>query len=60
MKHYGPYEGLYTSYVELFQYIAEQGYAVCGQPRCCYVDGIWNQENPEKWLTIIQVPVEKS
>ena len=25
-----------------------------------YVDGIWNQEDPEKWLTIIQVPVEKS
>lgn len=25
----------------------------------CYVDGIWNQEDPEKWLTIIQVPVRK-
>ncbi|MCQ2160332.1 MAG: MerR family DNA-binding transcriptional regulator [Bacteroidales bacterium] len=23
------------------------------------VDGIWNQEDPEKWLTIIQVPVRK-
>jgi hypothetical protein len=23
------------------------------------VDGVWNQEDPEKWLTIIQVPAEK-
>ena len=23
-----------------------------------YVDGAWNQKNPEKWLTIIQVPIE--
>ena len=25
-----------------------------------YIDGIWNQEDPEKWLTMIQVPVEKA
>ncbi len=59
MKHYGPYEKFYESYVELFQYIEEKGYKIIGEPRCCYVDGIWNQEDPEKWLSIIQVPVEK-
>jgi hypothetical protein len=30
-----------------------------GSPRVCYVDGMWNQEDADKWLTIIQVPVEK-
>lgn len=60
MKHVGPYERFYESYVELFKYIEESGkYRICGQPRCCYVDGAWNQEDPEKWLSIIQVPVEE-
>lgn len=59
MKHYGPYDRFYESYLELFKYIEEQGYKICGHPRCCYVDGIWNQEDPEKWLSIIQAPVDK-
>ena len=29
-----------------------------GHPRCSYIDGIWNQEDPEQWLSIIQVPIE--
>jgi len=60
MKHVGPYERFYESYIELFKYIEEQGYRIVGQHRCCYVDGAWNQEDPEKWLSIIQVPVEKA
>lgn len=59
MKHYGPYNQFYKSYTELFKYIEGQGYIIVGNPRCSYVDGIWNQEDPEKWLSIIQVPVEK-
>jgi hypothetical protein len=31
---------------------------VAGHPRYCYIDGIWNQEDPEKWLSIIQIPIE--
>ena len=57
MKHYGPYDRFYQSYTELFKYIDEKGYKITGRPRCSYVDGIWNQEDPEKWLSIIQVPV---
>lgn len=59
MKHYGPYDRFYESYTELFKYVDENGYKVTGNPRCCYIDGVWNQEDPEKWLSIIQVPVEK-
>lgn len=59
MKHYGPYDRFYESYTELFKYIEENGYRIVGRDRCCYVDGAWNQEDPEKWLSIIQVPVEK-
>ena len=28
-------------------------------PRAVYIDGIWNQEDADKWITIIQAPVEK-
>ena len=58
MKHYGPYDRFYESFTETFAYMEEQGYKIADYPRTCYIDGIWNQENPEKWLSIIQIPLE--
>ena len=58
MKHVGPYERFYESFVEAFRYIEEQGYKVAGLHRTCYIDGVWNQEDPEKWLSVIQIPIE--
>ena len=58
MKHIGPYERFYESFTEAFRYMEEQGYKIAGHPRTCYVDGAWNQEDPEKWLSIIQIPIE--
>ena len=59
MKVYGPYSLLRESYLELFEEIAKLGYEIAGAPRANYVDGIWNQDDSTKWLTIIQVPVIK-
>lgn len=59
LKHYGPYERFPESYAEIFKYAEENDYEIKGHPRCCYVDGIWNQDDPEKWLSIIQLPVSK-
>ena len=59
MAHHGPYERFYESYTELFRYIDEHGYRITGEHRTVYVDGIWNQKDPEKWLSILQVPVTK-
>jgi hypothetical protein len=42
MKHIGPYERFYESFTEAFRYI----------------EGAWNQEDPEKWLSVIQIPIE--
>ena len=58
MKHVGPYERFYESFTEAFAYMEKQGYRLAGHPRTCYIDGIWNQEDPEKWLSIIQIPIE--
>ena len=59
MTHHGPYERFYESFTELFRYIEEQGYRIVGPHRTVYIDGAWNQKDPDKWLSVIQVPVEK-
>lgn len=59
MKMYGPLKQLESYRMKLFAEIARCGYQVVGIPRYNYVDGVWNQKDPKKWLTIIQVPVEK-
>ena len=58
MKHMGPYERFYESFTEAFAYMEEQGYKIADSPRTCYIDGIWNQDDPEQWLSIIQIPIE--
>ena len=58
MKHYGPYDRFYESFTEAFAYMEELGYTITDHPRTGYIDGIWNQEDPEKWLSIIQIPIE--
>lgn len=41
------------------KYIEENGDEMVELPRERYIDGIWNKENVEDWLTEIQVPVKK-
>ena len=60
MKVYGPYERLYQNFIDLFAWMEKEGWKVADAPRAVYVDGIWNQEDPEKWLTIIQVPAQRT
>ena len=58
LNHVGPYERLYESLTEAVRYMEEHGRQMTGQPRFSYVDGIWNQEDPEKWVSFIQIPLE--
>ena len=58
MKCGGPYNMMSQNFIELFNYISEHGFHVAGHSRVQYVEGSWNQKDPSKWLTIIQVPVE--
>jgi len=57
LKHKGPYKTIGETYNRLFQWIHQQGYSVEGSPRESYIDGIWNKENPQDWLTEIQIPI---
>lgn len=36
----------------------QHGLKIAGQPRTSYIDGIWNQADPEKWVSLIQIPIE--
>ncbi|MGE5544837.1 MAG: MerR family transcriptional regulator [Bacillota bacterium] len=55
--HKGPYNTIGMSYSAVNRWIEENGYEIAGQPRESYLDGIWNKENPEDWITEIQIPV---
>lgn len=57
--HKGAYENLGEAYGFIMKYIEENGYDIIECPRESYIDGIWNKENVEDWLTEIQVPVIK-
>lgn len=56
--HRGPYENLGEAYGFVLKFAEDNGYKIAQLPRERYIDGIWNKENSEDWLTEIQVPVE--
>ncbi|SFB42581.1 hypothetical protein [Clostridium frigidicarnis] len=49
--HKGTYSNLRESYLYAFKWIEENRYEVIDNPRESYIDGIWNKENEEDWLT---------
>ena len=56
--HKGSYHTLHKSYAMLIQYIEENGYEICGNIRESYIDGVWNKESENEWITEIQIPVK--
>ena len=59
VMHKGSYRDLGRAYAFVFKWIEENGYTVTGSPRESYIDGIWNKESDDEWLSEIQVPVMK-
>lgn len=55
--HKGSYDSLGVSYGKIMKYIEDNKLEILDYPRECYIDGIWNKENIEDWLTEIQVPI---
>ena len=56
--HKGAYETIGEAYAYIMKYAEENGYQPAGLTRECYIDGIWNRENVDDWLTEIQLPVK--
>lgn len=57
--HKGSYDTFPKSYEKLLKFIEENEYEICGNVRESYIDGVWNKESVEEWLTEIQIPVCK-
>ncbi|HPO50518.1 MAG TPA: MerR family transcriptional regulator [Spirochaetota bacterium] len=58
LYHKGPYKTLGKSYGILLEWIEKNGYKISQNPRESYIDGCWNKDSEEDWLTEIQIPVE--
>ncbi len=59
VMHKGSYDGVPKAYAYLMKWIEDNDYEIIQKPRENYIDGIWNKENSEEWLTEIQIPVKK-
>jgi len=57
--HKGPYSTLGEAYAFVFAWIKENKYQMAGNPRESYIDGIWNKDDEEEWLTEVQVPIKR-
>ncbi|MGN0482268.1 MAG: MerR family transcriptional regulator [Lachnospiraceae bacterium] len=57
--HKGSYRDFPRTYETVLKYIENNGYEICGAIREKYIDGVWNKETEEEWLSEIQIPVRK-
>ncbi|MGN0513222.1 MAG: MerR family transcriptional regulator [Lachnospiraceae bacterium] len=57
--HKGSYNDFPRTYEAILSYIEENGYEICGNIRENYIDGVWNKDSEDEWLSEIQIPVEK-
>ena len=57
VMHRGPYDGLSEAYAYAYDWIAANGYTAAASPRENYIDGVWNREQPQDWLTELQIPI---
>lgn len=47
-----------AGFAYLYDWIQKSGYTPCGAPRECYIDGLWNVDSIDLWLTEIQIPIQ--
>jgi len=57
--HKGSYDNFRDTYSFIMKWMEEHGYEMSDHIRESYIDGIWNKENENDWLTEIQVPIKK-
>lgn len=59
VMHKGSYAGLRKGYIFAMNWLKENGYKTAGNAREQYIDGCWNKESEDDYLTEIQFPVKK-
>mgnify|MGYP003293386970 CR=1 FL=1 len=56
--HNGSYDTIADAYAFIIEYAEKNGYEIAGPARESYIDGIWNKESVNDWLTEIQLPIK--
>ena len=56
--HKGAYDDIGEAYAYIMEYAEKNGYEAAGLARESYIDGIWNKESVNDWLTEIQLPIK--
>ena len=56
--HKGAYESIGEAYAYLMEYAEQNSYESAGLIRECYIDGVWNTDSVDDWLTEVQLPVK--
>ena len=56
--HKGPYETIGDAYAFVYKWIEDNSYEAVDNPRESFIDGIWNKDDKNDWLTEVQVPVK--
>lgn len=59
VMHKGAYDKLAEAYSYMFNWIENNGYVPTGNCRESYIDGIWNKNDENDWLTELQTPIMK-
>lgn len=59
VMHKGAYKDLAKAYAFAFKWVEDNNYIILDNPRENYIDGIWNKEKEEDWLTELQIPIVK-
>ena len=55
--HKGAYDAIGEAYAFLMEYAEKNGYEIAGLARESYIDGIWNKDSVNDWLTEVQLPI---
>lgn len=56
--HKGSPSALGDAYAFAMNWLEQNGYQVVDEARECYIDGMWNKDDPADWLTELQFPVK--
>lgn len=60
VMHKGSYEDMAQAFAFALEWIERNSYEMADDPRCSYIDGIWNKDDVADWLTEVQIPVRKA
>lgn len=60
VKHIGSYDRLGEAYAAIMKWMTENGMELVDRPRECYIDGCWNRESEDEYLTEIQFPIGRN